>query len=71
VQGHADLRGRIGGLTRRGAPPEKIEQARADLAAETMAAWIKRKLAAAPPLTESQLARIRAALPPAGGDHAT
>ncbi len=71
MKGHADLRGRIGGLTRSGALPEKIEQARADLVAESMASWIKRKLATAPPLSEQQLSRIRAALPPAGGDHAT
>ena len=71
MQGHADLRGRVGGLTRRGAPPEKIEAARADLAAENMASWIKRKLAAAPPLSEQQLSRIRAALPPAGASDGT
>ena len=31
-------------------------------------AWIERKLAEAPPLSGQQLARLRAALPPAGGN---
>jgi len=32
-----------------------------------MAAWIKRKLAEAPPLSEEQLAQLRALLTPASG----
>ena len=45
---------------------EAIAAARADLAAEKLADWIERTLAEAPPLSEQQLSRIRAALPPAG-----
>ncbi len=49
---------------------EAIAAARAELATEHMAGWISRQLAKAPPLSEQQLSRIRAALPPAGDDHA-
>jgi hypothetical protein len=47
---------------------EAIAAARADLAVEKLAGWIERALAAAPPLSEPQLSRLRALLAPAGGD---
>jgi hypothetical protein len=63
----ASSKARLAGLVAHRDPADPdITAARGDLAV----AWIERKLAEAPPLTEYQLARIRAALPPAGGDHA-
>jgi hypothetical protein len=60
----AASKAKLAGLTAHRDPA--ITAARGDLAV----AWIERKLAEAPPLSEQQLSRIRAALPPAGGDHA-
>jgi hypothetical protein len=67
VPGHPHLRGRIGGLTRRGAPPEKIEAARAELAE----AAIRRIVDAWPPLSPAQRERLALLLNPGGGSDAT
>ncbi len=58
-------RNALGAVVRRGEDPERIKQARRDLKAATMADWIERKLAEAPPLSEAQLADLRAKLAPA------
>ena len=66
----ARRRARLAGLVSTGADPERLAEARRDLAAERMADWIKRKLAEAPPLTGEQLERLRALLRPAGNGDA-
>jgi hypothetical protein len=68
VPGHPDLRGRIGGLTRRGARPEKIEAARAELAEANAEAAIKRIVDGWPPLTPAQRERLALLLHPGAGD---
>ncbi|WP_298942687.1 hypothetical protein [uncultured Microbacterium sp.] len=59
----ASARGRIGGLVRdrRADDPELID-ARRDLAAEKIAAYIARVVAEAPPLTDTQRSRLAALL---------
>lgn len=64
MQGHPDLRGRLGGLIARGAAPEKIAQARADLAAATLESDIRRTAPCLPAETRNQLAVLL--LAPAG-----
>jgi hypothetical protein len=59
-------RNRLGGVCRNGTP-EQITEARREATAASLADWIKRKLAAAPPLSEEQLAQLRALLTPASG----
>ncbi len=57
-----------GAVTSRGPDSPEARAARADLAAENLASWIKRTLASAPPLSEAQVARLRALLPAPAGD---
>lgn len=71
MPGHPHLRGRIGGLTRRGAPPEKIEAARAELAEANAEAAIRRIVDAWPPLSPAQRERLALLLNPGGGSDAT
>lgn len=54
------LRGRIGLLVARGAPPEDVAKARADLA--LLEQRIEKLIAAAPPLTAEKKARLAALL---------
>jgi hypothetical protein len=71
VQGHADLRGRVGGLIARGAPPEKIAEARAELAEANARAKVREVVAAWPPLSPEARAELAILLlSPAGGDRA-
>jgi hypothetical protein len=67
-------RARVASLVSKGAPPEQVEAARADLAAANISAYIRRVIEAAPPLTPEQRNRLAAILRPrrgqAGGDHA-
>ena len=51
MAGHADLRGRVGGLIARGASPEKIAEARAALKAAGLEARIREAVSTWPPLT--------------------
>jgi len=44
---------------------------RAELATESIADWITRQLATAPPLTPAQLGRLRSLLRPGAGNAAT
>lgn len=55
-------RGRLGGLTRTGASPERIEAARCEIKAATAEDYIRRLVDEAPPLTEVQRARLAALL---------
>ena len=66
MPGHPDLRGRVGGLIARGAPPEKIEAARAELAMANAEADV----ASWPPLSAEARARIACAILSAGGSDA-
>lgn len=56
----------LGVATRRG-DTEAIATARSELAAANLAAYVKKTVNAAPPLTPEQLARVSALLRPAGG----
>lgn len=61
-------RGRVASLTRsRPADDPQLIEARRDLAAAKLDAYVKRVLAEAPPLTDAQRDRIAALLRPAGG----
>ncbi len=62
----AATRARVAALISHGADAEIVQAARAEHVTEHMADWIRRQLEGAPPLSGEQLARIRAALPPAG-----
>lgn len=57
-------RGHIGVLVRRGADPEDIEAARAELKAVMAEEYIQRLVAEAPPITETQRAKLAAILVP-------
>lgn len=64
------LNGKAGSAARWGTPEEAAE-ARRELAAERLAAYVKRVVDKAPPLTAAQRERIAAILAaPAGGDAA-
>ncbi|MEJ3658769.1 hypothetical protein WEH80_38020 [Actinomycetes bacterium KLBMP 9759] len=64
-------RGRLNALQRyRGDNDPAVLEARRDLAAEVLAEHVRRIVAAAPPLTESQRERIAALLRPAGREAA-
>jgi hypothetical protein len=61
----------VGGLTRRNAPPEKIEQARAALKAAGLESRIREAVSTWPPLTAEVRADLAVLLlSPAGGDRA-
>lgn len=61
-------RGRVASLTRsRSADDPELIEARTNLAAEKLAAYVSAVVAEAPPLTDAQRDRIAALLRPAGG----
>ena len=51
-------RSRVGALAARGASPETLAQARADLAAANLQSAVERAAAAAPPLTAEQRVKL-------------
>ena len=57
-------RARLAALTRRGADPERIDQARRDLNEANLAAHIRRIVDGAPPLTDEQRERLALLLHP-------
>ena len=62
------LRGRVASLSRsRSATDPDLVNARRDLAAAKLDAYIQKVVAEAPPLTDEQRDRIAALLRPAGG----
>lgn len=62
------LRGRVASLSRsRPATDPDLIDARRDLAAAKLDAYVKKVVAEAPPLTDAQRDRIAALLCPAGG----
>jgi len=63
------LRGRVGGLIRRNAPPEKIDAARADLKAASLRDRVKRDVSTWPPLSAETRAELAILLlNPGNGD---
>ena len=62
-------RARVAALRRHRQPDDpEITSASRDLAAEHLAEYVRRTVAAAPPLTNQQRQKITALLHPAGGD---
>jgi hypothetical protein len=57
----------VAGLVSKGAPPEQVDAARADLATANISAYIRRVIDAAPPLTAEQRDRLATLLRPDGG----
>jgi hypothetical protein len=70
VTGHPDLRGRVGGLTRRNAPPEKIAEARRALTKANLGEHIRAAVAGWPPLTPEDKAELAILLLNPGGTDA-
>jgi hypothetical protein len=67
--GHLAARAKLAGLVaHRGAEDPEIAEARRDLAAENLAAYIKRVVDSAPPLTPAQRERLALLLHPGAGD---
>jgi hypothetical protein len=62
----ARLKGVVGGLARRGADPERLEAARAELRTAAAEVYITKVVDAAPPLSDEQRARLAALLRPTG-----
>jgi predicted O-methyltransferase YrrM len=66
----AHQKARVAGLTKVGADPERITEARRALKAAGLEARIRRDVGSWPPLTQAQRDQLALLLRP-GGDHAT
>ena len=67
--GSTTERARLAALVRRGAEPERIEQARRELRAATAETYIRKLVDGWPPLTDAQRERLSLLLHPGGNDH--
>ncbi len=72
ASGYADLRGRVGGLIARGAPPERITEAQRCLKYARASAFLRELVASAPEFTAEQTITLtRILCNPAGDADAT
>jgi hypothetical protein len=69
--GSTTERARLAALVRRGADPERIDEARRELRTANGETYIRKLVDGWPPLTDAQRVRLSLLLHPGGNDHGT